>query len=185
MSEIIKNPPKLFDFTIAKAIDLNLLQLKEIIEIETNCRLSQWSTDDYRTESKRQNSIFLIAEANGTPVKKIIGFILLRINLPDISKQITDEHCLDADLLNFGVTNRFQNIGIGKALFDEAYFMLGKLGISTVWLEVRESNFTAIKFYERRNFITVQKRKNFYKQPLENALLMKLDLKPIDSSNVV
>lgn len=187
MSEISKNFSKPFSFTIAKAIDLNLPQLNEIIEIERNCRLSRWSVEDYRAESERQYSIFLIAEADGIleeGMKKIIGFMLLRINQPETSNQITTENYPDADLLNFGVINRFQNLGIGKALFDAAYFMLGKSSVSTVWLEVRESNLTAIKFYERRNFMTVQKRKNFYRQPLENALLMKLNINPIDSSNV-
>ena len=39
-------------------------------------------------------------------------------------------------------------------------------------LEVRESNMPAIRFYEKFDFKRVGLRKNYYKNPMENALLM-------------
>lgn len=185
MPKTPKLPLKSEEFTITKAANLNLRQLDEISVIERTCRLSHWSKEDYINESKRQNSILLIAEVNELPNSKIIGFILLRINLPDVPNELAAENYLDADLLNFGVAYQSQGMGIGNALFTEAYLILGKQGISSVWLEVRQSNLKAIRFYEKRNFFIVQVRKNFYNQPLENALLMKLDIPPIDSPNVV
>jgi len=51
-----------------------------------------------------------------------------------------------------------------------------KLKIKTVWLEVRESNTEAQNFYRLNGFVQVQKRINFYIQPPENALVMRLEL---------
>jgi ribosomal-protein-alanine N-acetyltransferase len=47
-----------------------------------------------------------------------------------------------------------------------------------VWLEVRESNHKAIAFYVKNGFEQVQTRPNFYENPREAALLMRLKLPP-------
>ena len=48
--------------------------------------------------------------------------------------------------------------------------------VSRVFLEVRESNATAIRFYERLGFQTVGARKEYYPEPKEDALVMELKM---------
>ena len=162
--------------SIEKATKLDDSQLDQILKIQKVCQLSEWTRNDYQIESERHNSVFLIAknrnQRKGIIKDLIIGFILLRVN------RIvgTDTRCIEADLLNFGVSEEFQKQGIGDILFKESRSILCTLKVNLIWLEVRESNITAIKFYRKRGFTNSQIRKNFYTQPIENAVLMRLEL---------
>jgi len=71
---------------------------------------------------------------------------------------------------------KYQKKGIGSLLLNEFLMNADKLKIKTVWLEVRESNTEAQNFYRLNGFVQVRKRINFYIQPLENALVMRLEL---------
>lgn len=51
-----------------------------------------------------------------------------------------------------------------------------KSGIKKIMLEVRESNLPAIKLYEKYNMKKDGVRKNYYREPLENAILMSADI---------
>lgn len=51
-------------------------------------------------------------------------------------------------------------------------------GLTTVTLEVRESNAAAISLYEKQGFAVVGKRNHFYQNPREHALVMLCNLKP-------
>jgi [ribosomal protein S18]-alanine N-acetyltransferase len=159
-------------FSIEKAENLDDFQLNQLIEIQRVCKLAGWSMEDYRIESDRDNSLFLIAKNKNV----IIGFILIRLSDITETGNIIDNQYKEADLLNFGVTEEFQGQGIGNVLFKKAQAILYGLNVNLVWLEVRESNIEAIKFYKKRSFTSFQIRKNFYTQPTENAVLMKLEL---------
>jgi ribosomal-protein-alanine N-acetyltransferase len=47
-----------------------------------------------------------------------------------------------------------------------------------VFLEVRESNAAAIALYKSRGFTQISVRNGYYRRPVENALVMRLDLDP-------
>lgn len=77
----------------------------------------------------------------------------------------------DAELV-FIVTDQSQKQkGFGRQLLKETLAILNLPCI----LEVRESNIPAIKLYEGLGFSFIGKRKNFYSNPKETALIYKLD----------
>lgn len=162
-------------FSVRKISRFKEFEIDQIIEIQRICNLSRWSRLDYQLEPSRSDSLFLIAENRDRPSNSIIGFILLRINPINTPTNLAGRY-KDADLLNFGVTVNSQKQGIGGALFKNARLFLSNLGVHSIWLEVRELNFNARNFYEKNGFITVQIRKNFYTQPIDNAVLMKLEM---------
>ena len=45
-----------------------------------------------------------------------------------------------------------------------------------IFLEVRESNQVAINFYKKNKFNQISIRKNYYSEPNENAIIMKLEV---------
>ena len=45
-----------------------------------------------------------------------------------------------------------------------------------IFLEVRESNQVAINFYKKNKFKEISVRKNYYSEPNENAIIMKLEV---------
>ena len=54
--------------------------------------------------------------------------------------------------------------------------LLAKIRIKNIFLEVRESNQTAINFYKKNKFKEISIRKNYYSKPTENAIIMKLEV---------
>ena len=65
---------------------------------------------------------------------------------------------------------------LGKALIAELTAKAGENKLAFVTLEVRESNAPAIALYTGAGFAPVGKRKNFYSNPTENAVLMTISL---------
>lgn len=77
----------------------------------------------------------------------------------------------EVHILHMAVHNEHRRIGIGKKLIETALSLGGK----KLFLEVRESNFQAIKLYESFGFKTISKRKKYYQDNDEDALIMELN----------
>jgi ribosomal-protein-alanine N-acetyltransferase len=148
----------------------------EIVEIEKECRLARWTAGDYQKEIARETSLILTAkyktENFGT---EIAGFITSRYATP---KELADKTktYTELDVLNFGVLKKYRRQGIGSALLDGLIERAAEMRVELIWLEVRESNLEAFNLYQKKGFSAVQTRKNFYTQPLESALILKLAL---------
>lgn len=81
------------------------------------------------------------------------------------------------------VVDFLRNLGIGGLLLDFAINISRQQEREQIWLEVRESNTSAISLYKSKGFIQTGIRKNYYKstqtnsnQTHENALLFSLSL---------
>ena len=70
------------------------------------------------------------------------------------------------------VTRDRQKEGIGYFLVDSMLMLAAARGIHIVHLEVRESNGSARRLYQRLGFKEDGFRKNYYTEPVENAVLM-------------
>ncbi len=73
----------------------------------------------------------------------------------------------NTEILNFCVDERYRGRGIGNLLYKE----VEKIAFGSSSLEVRVSNYNAIKFYEKRGFVKAFIRKNYYSDG-EDAILM-------------
>ena len=134
-----------------------------MVEIGEESGLSNWSAAGYSSEIKKKESVCLAALLE----TELIGFIIIRQISPD-----------EAEILNFAVREKFRQKGVGKHLLETAIQKVQSIGLlENIWLEVRESNFQAILFYEKFGFKIITKRNNFYTHPAENALLMKLEIR--------
>ena len=65
-----------------------------------------------------------------------------------------------------------QNL-IGFLAFQESDFEAYLPIEKDIFLEVRESNKAALLFYQKEKFIEIARRKNYYHEPVENAIVMK------------
>lgn len=70
--------------------------------------------------------------------------------------------------------------GLGRAVVQALIRQGEALGLTDIYLEVRLSNAPAIALYEALGFTAIGTRKNFYRHPTEDALLMKVTL-PTDT----
>ena len=73
------------------------------------------------------------------------------------------------EILAIATVEEYRNKGIAQEL-------LAKIRIKNIFLEVRESNQTAINFYKKNKFKEISIRKNYYPKPAENAMIMKLEV---------
>ncbi len=82
----------------------------------------------------------------------------------------------ECEIYNIAVKREFQNRGIGNKLLNNLVLLAKEHNSQSIWLEVRNSNTKAVNFYQKNNFRQIYKRKNFYSNPLENAIVMKRNL---------
>ena len=86
--------------------------------------------------------------------------------------------CADeADLANIAVLPSFRRGGTGRALLHRMMQDAREMGAERTFLEVRESNAPARSLYGSYGFAELGIRKNYYKNPRENAIIMVLDNK--------
>lgn len=81
----------------------------------------------------------------------------------------------DGEILSVAVDGKARRRGIGGLLLDSAIAALKDQLVARVFLEVRESNSAAIALYKSRGFEQLSIRRNYYRRPVENALVMRLD----------
>lgn len=79
----------------------------------------------------------------------------------------------EAELLRVGVLPEHRHCGTGLWLVDVFLFYLKVEDVTACFLEVREGNTAALGLYEECGFAVTGRRKNYYKNPTEDALLMK------------
>lgn len=84
----------------------------------------------------------------------------------------------EAELLNIAVLPEHRRRGAGAALLNAAIHRARTFGARRMWLEVRESNSTAIAFYHRHGFAGHGRRPAYYSSPAEDALTFSRDLVP-------
>lgn len=80
----------------------------------------------------------------------------------------------DADITNIATAPAFRRQGAAAAILWALTAYTAEHGVRAVHLEVRESNAPAIALYEKFGFAVDGIRKNYYKHPTENAVLMTL-----------
>ena len=105
---------------------------------------------------------FLIAEAGGTVRGYVVAWFVL------------DE----GEIGNLAVARDARRRGIGALLLDGAIAAVRDSDVDTLYLEVRDSNVAARALYASRGFVEVGRRREYYRKPKEDALVLRLDLVP-------
>lgn len=104
------------------------------------------------------------------PAGVVVGAIVARFTAPE------------AELETIAVAARFQRGGIGRRLLDVLCTALKMEEVSQIHLEVRASNGTAIAFYESLGFQEGGRRREYYADPIEDAVLMRKELSLFENS---
>jgi ribosomal-protein-alanine N-acetyltransferase len=133
--------------------------LNDIVEIERSSFADPWTEDSFRRLLGGHPAIFHVVE--NPPDFRVAGYV--------IAFAIGE----DAELLNVAVESRFRGRGLAGRMLDAVLIELGGLGVRTAFLEVRESNSAARALYGSRGFIEIGRRRNYYRRPVEDALVMR------------
>lgn len=133
-----------------------------IYDLEVNNFSSPWSLDNLKKELETQNNdhLYYVVE-NDNDVIAFIGIWILY-----------DE----AHIMSIVVDKAFKKKGIATKLLSEILKNFDNKIIKKMLLEVRNSNLPAIKLYEKLEFKQLYIRKNYYTAPIEDAIVMELNL---------
>jgi len=86
----------------------------------------------------------------------------------EVAGYINYANCIDhTDLISIAIIPKYRRLGFAKELMMH----MEKSSIFPILLEVRESNSSAIKLYESLNYTSINIRKNYYTNPVENAVI--------------
>ncbi len=142
---------------VRRAVPADLTRVQEIAAV--NRAAAQWSEQQYDTlfADKGEQYLMLVIEDD----KQVEGFIVARL--------AGDQW----EIENIAVEVQAQRRGKGSQLFCEFLKQARQHG-TAVFLEVRESNIAARKFYEKMGFVEAGRRKSYYHEPAENALILQL-----------
>lgn len=81
----------------------------------------------------------------------------------------------EAEIANIAVVPSVRRRRVAGRLLDDALHAAQHAGVRTVFLEVRTSNDAARALYASRAFSTVGRRRAYYRNPLEDALVLRWD----------
>ena len=131
----------------------------QVAELEKLCFSDPWSENSIAHELTSDYSFWFVAEENGV----VAGYIGSQISFPE------------ADVMNVAVRPDYRRRGIGEILVETLISHLKSMDCESLTLEVRASNEAAKALYEKLGFAQVGLRKNYYRNPKENALILRKD----------
>ena len=136
---------------------MNIAHVAQIAELEKLCFSDPWSEKSVASELNNKLALWLTA-MEGERVAGYIG-----------SQTVMDE----TDMMNVAVHPDFRRKGIAESLVNELVEQLKTRGSRCLTLEVRASNKPAITLYEKLGFSEIGRRKNYYRNPREDALILR------------
>ncbi len=112
----------------------------------------------YEGELQRPDVCFIyVLRTPGTPVAGFCAFWL-----------VIDQ----AHINNLAVLRELRGRGLGTQLLEAVIAEAAHLGAILLTLEVRQSNEPALRLYEKAGFYREGVRKNYYTNPIEDALIL-------------
>ena len=139
-------------------VRMNEGHVAAVAELERQNFSEPWPEIAVRSELTNPLSLWLVALDGET----VVGYVG--------SQTVLQE----ADMMNIAVADSHRRRGIARALVEELIRQLDAYQLS---LEVRASNAPAIALYENLGFVQVGLRKNYYRKPKEDALILRKEWK--------
>ena len=136
---------------------LNASHVAQIAHLEKICFSDPWSERSVASELENKLSCWLVA-MEGEQVAGYIG---------------SQTVCGETDMMNVAVHPDHRRKGIAEKLILALIEELKGMESHCLTLEVRASNAPAIALYEKLGFQEVGRRKNYYRNPREDALILR------------
>lgn len=140
--------------------------LNAVVQIERSSFADPWSEESFRRLLPGDPAIFQVMVE--PPDNEIVGYV--------IAFAVGE----DAELLNVAVEPNSRGKGLAGQMLDAVLIELGARGVRTAFLEVRESNSAARGLYTSRGFVEIGRRRNYYRRPVEDALVMRRVLEVVE-----
>ena len=138
-------------------INMTSAHVPQVAYLETLCFHDPWSEKSIASELDNALSLWLVAVEDDT----VIGYVGSQTVLGW------------SDMMNVAVHPDHRRKGVGEKLVTVLEEALKEKESTCLTLEVRASNEPAKSLYEKMGFTEVGRRKNYYRNPKEDALIMR------------
>lgn len=135
--------------------------IADLVAIDSDAP-TPWTRDQFASEIAGAATPTLFVLRDSQTVAR--AFLAIRTVLDEIS------------ILNIAVHPEFRRQGLGRALLTELVATAKNTGARSIWLEVRPSNDAARSLYAAAGFAERGTRKDFYRKPIEDAIVLRLEL---------
>ena len=127
-----------------------------VAEIEEKSFAMPWKRDDFWREAQNELATYIVGELDG----KIVAYAGAWVSFNQ------------AEVMSVAVEPELRGQGIGTILFGELIQAVKARGATAITLEVRPSNAAAIKLYQSFGLRSVGRRRGYYLDNGEDALIM-------------
>lgn len=132
-------------------------QVSQVAALEKCCFADPWSENSVASELENPLSLWLVA-MDGERLAGYVG-----------SQTVLGE----SDMMNVAVDGDYRRQGVGKKLIEALVEHLKARESHCLTLEVRDSNTPARNLYASLGFSEIGRRKNYYRNPREDALILR------------
>ena len=132
-------------------------QVSQVAALEKCCFADPWSENSVASELENPLSLWLVA-MDGERLAGYVG-----------SQTVLGE----SDMMNVAVDRAYRRQGVGKMLIEALVEHLKARESHCLTLEVRDSNTPARRLYTSLGFSEIGRRKNYYRNPREDALILR------------
>jgi [ribosomal protein S18]-alanine N-acetyltransferase len=153
---------------VIPAFTIELLEgesdLDGVLEVERESFASPWTREMYAWELQNRAvcHIYIVR----TPECRVAGFCAFWLVFDEIH------------INNLALRPQYRGQGYGRALMQHVLSEAERLGARRATLEVRSGNAGALRLYERLGFYVAGTRRNYYSNPVEDALILWRDNSP-------
>ena len=140
-------------------ISPSIANIEEMLKIEKKAFVQHWNKQIFIDELSADNGHYIAVMEKG----KMLGYSGFR-------------HVLDeAHITTLAVDKKIRKKGIGTLLITRILEDAKKKGIIKLFLEVRQSNVAAQGLYKKLDFKVLDRRREYYQHPVEDALVMQYE----------
>lgn len=136
----------------------------QLAELERLCFSDPWSEGAFREALESAWTFGLVAERNGATRGGVAGYLIGR------------DAAGTGEILNLAVAPEVRRRGVARRLLERGLAQFAVRRSEEVFLEVRESNRAARELYSAAGFRPVGMRSGYYRNPAEDALVLRLAL---------
>ena len=154
------------------AITIDLMKkedIDQVLAIEQASFSMPWSRNLFLSEFRSPRVSSLLVALADAPVRTVAGYIVCWL--------VADE----IHILNLAVERAFRRQGIARKLVLAALKRGHGKGAKRAFLEVRASNAAAQKLYSQLGFTGISMRRDYYDEPIEDAVVMTLEQGALES----
>jgi ribosomal-protein-alanine N-acetyltransferase len=138
--------------------------LDDLLELEAACSPHPWSGTHFRQAFSDDGLTRVLVARECAPRRSTRATLLAFCVVQVVAGE--------AQVHNLAVSPSARRAGLGRLLLRTALRVAAARGATLSFLEVRASNAPALRLYESLGFVRSGRRRDYYRQPTEDAILM-------------